>query len=452
MRPLQYLTVLRHRWPVVVTGLLVGLLAGGLLAALLPRQYSSDTTLFVAPGPPDERTSAYERTQIAAQRVPSYRELATDGRVTAAVVRDLGLPETPESLATRLQVSSVADALLIDVSVTDPDPARAAAVVDDDARRLSGLVRDLEQPPNPLDPPAVSLVVLRPASVPTAPSGPSPSSYLLLGALGGLVLGALAAVARERTDRRVRSTAVLERTVGAPTLGRLPALEAGPARREALRALRTTLRHLPGLSVPSCLLVTAALPDDGAPPTVLELAGGLAAAGESVLVVDADLRHPRLADLLDLTPGAGLTEVLRGRADLDAAVVHHGPYDVLVSGAPDDGPDELLASSATPSLLARLPHRWDRVLVLGPPLLADADAADLAACTDGVLLVVRWKHTRIEQVAGAVDRVASVSAPIRGTVLVDVPGSPRPAPPAGRDRAERAPAARTPLVDLTARR
>jgi non-specific protein-tyrosine kinase len=139
--------------------------------------------------------------------------------------------------------------------------------------------------------------------------------------------------------------------------------------------------------------------------------------------VDADLRRPKIADLLGLESAVGLTNVLSGRIHADQAIQPWGggALDVLASGPLPPNPSELLSSRHMKEMLADLRLRYDVVLIDSPPLLPVTDAAAMAPATDGAILVCRFKKVARTQIGAAADALAAVSAPLLGTVFTMVP-------------------------------
>ena len=192
-------------------------------------------------------------------------------------------------------------------------------------------------------------------------------------------------------------------------------------RAEAFRQLRTNLQFIDVDRPHRVLVITSAMPSEGKTTTLANLAIALATAGHRVLVVDADLRRPKLTDLLGLDRSVGLTNVLSGRVAPGQVIQHWAEgVDVLASGPLPPNPSELLGSTQMASTLQHLGAQYDIVLVDTPPLLPVADAAAVAPATDGVLLVCRFKTTR-EQLGGAVHALQAVSAALLGTVFSMVP-------------------------------
>lgn len=277
-----------------------------------------------------------------------------------------------------------------------------------------------------------------------------------LGVLLGLVAGAAVPLARRLRDLPGARARVGERAAtritGAPVLGavahepeavRRPLVVYGSPRSEraeAFRRLRATLPFLQVDGPPRAVIVTSAVEAEGRSTTCCNLAITAAHGGARVCLVEADLRRPSFAGYLGVQASPGLTSVLVGAAELDAAArpwgsgrVGDGWLDVLPSGPVPPNPRELLGSRGMAELMDRLTRRYDLVLVDTPPLLADAGAAELVGRAGGALLVTRAGHTRGAQLRAASARLTAAGGRALGTVLTMVP----PADPAGGSLAAR---------------
>lgn len=432
----DYLRVLRERWRIVVAALSVALVAAGGTWYLQPAEYTTSITLYVSAQSAESTDAAFQGAQLSQQRVTSYVELVGSTRVTSEVVRQLRLPESPQAVAGMITASSTPDSVLIDVAVTDEVPERAAAIADATGEAFIDLVDELERPAVAGASPPVAVRIVQPAAVPTGPSSTGLSTALALGLLAGLGIGIAAALVRNALDTSVKSPEQLRDAARAPNLGTI-AFDGGVPKRpltvhedpqspraEAFRQLRTNLQFVDVDNPRKVIVVTSSLPSEGKTTTLANLAIALASAGHRVAVVEADLRRPKLADLLGLERAVGLTSVLSGRVRLDQAVQHwSGGVDLLASGPLPPNPSELLASQQMLGLIAEMRAQYDTVLIDTPPLLPVTDAAAVAPATDGAILVCRFKETTRDQVGQAAGALEAVSARLLGTVFTLVPAT-----------------------------
>jgi|SRR5450830_91208 len=190
---------------------------------------------------------------------------------------------------------------------------------------------------------------------------------------------------------------------------------------EALRSVRSQLMLRWFAQGHRSLTVLALEPGDDGANLAANLAVVFSQLGERTLLVDGNLREPRQRGIFKLGQRAGLSDVLAGRADLDAIA----PVDAFVSlsllgaGTLPPNPQELLGRDTFQQTRETLERAYDVILYDAPPLTESADGLAIAARTGGVLLVARRHVTRYEEIAAAADRIGQVGASLLGTVLVE---------------------------------
>jgi capsular exopolysaccharide synthesis family protein len=190
---------------------------------------------------------------------------------------------------------------------------------------------------------------------------------------------------------------------------------------ETFRMIRTNLTFMSPDDPLRSFVVTSALPFEGKTTIASNLAISLAQFGRSVLLVDSDLRRPRLHRVLEVSNDLGLTTLVEGRTTLNA-VLHKTKIDglsVLTSGPIPHNPSELLHSAAFGQVKEDLLKHFDYVLFDSSPMGAVTDAAILAPQVDGALLVVRAGTSTLHAVSGARKQLNSVAARLLGAVLND---------------------------------
>jgi capsular exopolysaccharide synthesis family protein len=432
-----YLRVLREQWIVLLLAIVLGLAGAAAVYFIKPQQYTAQLTMYVSSQGADTTQAAFQGAQLSQDRVASYTELLTSPRVTSDVISQLGLAETPDELAKKMTASSKLDSVLLDVTVTDPDPQRAVDIVNAVGQVFPDLVAELERPTKPDATPAVAVRVVQSARLPDMASSAGLKTTLALGVLAGVLVGVGGALLRNAADVSVKSPEQLVSAAGAPNLGVIAYDSQVPKRplivhedpqsprSEAFRQLRTNLQFVDVDNPRKVIVVTSAMPGEGKTTTTVNLAIALASAGARVLLIEADLRRPKVSTLLGLERTVGLTSVLSGRVVAEQVIQPwgEGVLDVMASGPLPPNPSELLASRHMNEMLSDLRRRYDIVLIDSPPLLPVTDAAAIAPVTDGVILICRFKQTNRAHVEAAASAVKAVSAPLLGTVFTMVPGS-----------------------------
>ncbi|MFE4674228.1 polysaccharide biosynthesis tyrosine autokinase [Streptomyces sp. NPDC056721] len=437
-----FLKALARRWPTVVVCLVLA--TGAALAAtnLSTPVYEARTQLFVATRTGDDTTQMNEGQSFSQARVQSYAAIVTTGQVTRPVVKELRLHTTAEELASRITAAAPLNTVLIDITVRDADPKRAARIANAVAQRFSTVVERLEAPKRAADSQQtgkkrraavasspVSLGITQEAVAPAGPVSPRPLLNLVAGVLGGLLLGAGLVALRETLDTTLKTSEALGEFTTLPGLGTIPydknvprqplvSADVHSPRAEAFRKLRTNLQFSQVDEPPRIIAVTSSVPGEGKTNTAVNLALSLAEAGLSTCLVDGDLRRPCVASTFGLVQDAGLTTVLIGQARIEDVMQQAGgQLSVLASGAVPPNPTELLASARMEEVLRELADTHDVVIVDTAPLLPVADTVGLASFTQGALLVVRAAKTSREQVRTAADSLDRVNVRVLGTVF-----------------------------------
>lgn len=430
----DYLLVLRRNWITIVALALVGLLLAGTNSLLTKPVYTAKTELFVSPQNSGSLAEMSSGNSYLQSRVASYVKTATTPAVLQPVIDTLGLPVSPQQLASTVTAASVPGTVLLTITVDNGSPVQAAAIAQAVANSLLKTVDDLETPRSG-DVSLYRVSVVTPAIAPTSPSGPNTKKNLALGLAIGLALGAGASLLRQLLDTRIRSERDLKSTFHASVLGRMnydPDVTKNPVlsdevalsqRAESYRQLRTNLQFAHVSHKSKTLLVTSSLPGEGKSITATNLAISIAETGQSVALVDADLRRPSVATYLGLESQAGLTTALIGQAEVQDLLQPWGKHKlhVLTSGRIPPNPSELLGSTQMKNLIDQLEQDFDTVIIDAPPLLPVTDSAVLARQVGGVLLVVGCHMAKKPQVDKALSALELVDADILGVVLNQVP-------------------------------
>lgn len=188
---------------------------------------------------------------------------------------------------------------------------------------------------------------------------------------------------------------------------------------ESYRGIRTSLFFSAADNAPRVVLVTSAAPAEGKTMTAANVAVTMAQAGNRVLVIDCDMRRPRMHRMFNVPRDRGVSNVLVGNCSLEEAIIPSSVQglDVLPAGPVPPNPSEMLGSQNMGKLFQALRGRYDRIIVDSPPITAVTDAVILTRLTDGVLLVVRAGETHREIVKNGIALLQGASANILGAIL-----------------------------------
>ena len=284
------------------------------------------------------------------------------------------------------------------------------------------------------------------AAAPKTPSAPKPALYIIGGLLAAIIAAAVVVIIAELFDNGVTSEVNLEHRLKVPSLGAvadlstLPSAErAGTGRlspgafimqkplssfAESFRGLAANLKFTQEGRPAQVLAVTSALPGEGKTTTALCLARSMAHAGETVVLVDCDLRRrSKAAATSETQPTSGLREVLEGKATLQQAIVkdpHSGAFRMARSAADREVATDLLGGAEMDKVIEELRQHFSVIILDTAPVLAIAETRVLATKVDGVLFLVRWRRTPHQAAGIALKNLQAVGANIIGAALTQV--------------------------------
>lgn len=430
----DYMRILRRNWMLITICTLVGLLAGAASAVLIRPTYTAETQLFVAIQSSGSVSELQQGNTFSQARVQSYVKTVRTPVVLQPAIDELGLDTTADQLAQRVTASADLNTVLINISVSDSSAVQSAAAAKAIASSLIAAVDKLEKPEAGGSSP-VRLSIVTPAEAPTVPSAPNTKLNIALGFLAGLVGGLGLAFVRTLADTRIRGEVDVRALTDSAILGGISfdndalkkplltqAAHQSP-RAESFRQIRTNLQFANVAGKAKTVLVTSSVPGEGKSTTATNLAIAMAQAGNTVCLVDADLRRPMVHDYLGLERNAGLTTALVGAARIDQLLQPWGDDTlyVLASGQIPPNPSELLGSDEMKNLILGLEDVFDTVIIDAPPLLPVTDAAVLSQHVGGVVVVVGAQQTKSNELVKSLAALDMVNANLLGIVLNRLP-------------------------------
>jgi capsular exopolysaccharide synthesis family protein len=283
--------------------------------------------------------------------------------------------------------------------------------------------------------------IMSPADIPTVPSHPQTELITALALLGSLALGGLLVFLLERWDADYGFRSAEEiRALGLKALALVPDLSRretdgieaedyilerpNSAYAEALQRIRTSLFLSSSERAPRTLLVTSSVPLEGKSTIATALARQSARSGLKVILVDADLRRPRLHEVMGLPNQNGLTEVLAGKANPETAIRRDekSDLDFLPAGIGALSPPDLFRSSTMRVLLEEMADYYDLVIIDSPPVAAVSDSFTLSGIVDQAIYVIRWEQTPRNVALAGIRQLLESGGNLAGVVLsrVDV--------------------------------
>lgn len=426
----EYLAALRKGWVVIALLALLGGGAGYAQAAAGTPTYRSSSTVFVSLTRGETVSELVQGATYTQNLVESFVQLATMPVVLEPVIEELGLTTSPRALAATVTADSPLNTVIIQISAVNQNPQRAADVANAVASHLSNTAKDLS--PTAADGAAsLEMTVIAEAQPSSTPFSPRPKVDAIAGFGAGLGLGVLLALARAQLDTRIRTAKDLPTSPARAMLGQIPydrvlskrprALLEDPHSplAESYRRLRTNLQFLDASAPLRSFVITSSVPGEGKSTTAVNLALIMAETGSRVLLVDADLRSPSVADICGLEGKAGLSAVLIRDAEPDDVAQPWGVpgLHIITAGQIPPNPSQLLDSDAMATFLQTVTEQYDLVILDTAPLLAVTDGAVLARRTDGAVVVARSRKVRRPVLAEALASLDSAGAVCLGLLV-----------------------------------
>lgn len=276
------------------------------------------------------------------------------------------------------------------------------------------------------------------------PDGPYLWKYLALAGFVGACLFTSLAYLLELADRSYRGPDEIARDLAVPILGhiQMSALtrkdrkddkidlsmvtfhKAKSTASEAYRGVRTAVYFGNQAGSIKVIQITSPVPGDGKSTVAANLASSIAQSGRRTLLMDCDMRRPRLAKLIGVRDDIGLTNILAGKLKLEEAIQQTAilNMDILTCGRRPGNPAELLLSDDFVDVVNALRDKYDYIIMDTPPVLAVSDPANASACSDAVILTLRLRRNLRPIAIRAAQMLQSVNANLLGVVINGVTG------------------------------
>jgi capsular exopolysaccharide synthesis family protein len=406
----ELLDAARWRWRPILLYALVFTIGATLYVESLPAQYDAEALIAIGPRPSAPAADANTVRVVG----PKYVEYVTAPSTVAVVAPGIG--ETRGSIDQAIDASIATDTGNMTITARLESPVRAARV----ANAFADQAVEFSQGDRLL-----TVEIVARALPPGAPAAPPrrllEAAALLIGLLQGIGLSLLL----ERGRPRLRSWRDIARLTGYPVVGRIPpsrALKSRPTKAfadpeaaSAFRILRANLEPQLREGGVDVILVTSPAAEDGKTTVAALLAESFGRLGMNVLLIDADLRRPGVARMLNVNAAGGLASLLRSGGDLNGAV-RPGWADGLsiLPTVSDREAGDLLARRFS-DVVAQAREEFDVIVIDAPPLLGTDDARTLATMAGGILLVVSAGGTATN-VNEAILAVEALKAPLMGIV------------------------------------
>ena len=274
------------------------------------------------------------------------------------------------------------------------------------------------------------------AEVPRFPVKPRKKLNILLAVIVGLVMGIGLAFFLEYLDNTIKLPDEIKKHLKIPYLGPVPAFASEDSEdgyhgdlvmahspkstaSESFRGIRTGILFSAADTTPQTFLVTSASPSEGKTICAANLAITMAQAGSRVLLLDCDMRRPRIHKIFQTGRDIGISSVLVGKENVEDTIIPTGikNLDMIPVGPSPPNPSEILGSKKMQQLLDSLRSNYTRIVIDSPPIMAVTDSVVLSQMVDGVIVIISSGDTPRPVVQNGVAQLNGVNARILGAVL-----------------------------------
>lgn len=357
-----------------------------------------------------------------------YPNLVQSDEVLQATIDNLGLHTTPSALRSNVSAVSNDASSIIYIYATDSDPKQTVRIVNE-------LVKQLKKQADAMAGVStnVSFAVIQAPVEPTSASSPNVKANLAIGIVAGAIIAMLGAVIREMFDKGINDAADVQSIVRDPMLASVPkthtvsdgvpAVITKPRGRaaEEIRRLTTNISFVTpkDLRQPNVIIVTSTNPREGKTTVSVNMVASFAEKGKSVLLIDADVRHPSVAPALGMNSGVGLVSLLAGEVSAKEAIQPYWKSFLHVLPAEEQKTPSgiILGSDVMRQLIDQAAERYDYVIIDTAPMTVANDAAVFAEQGGVLLLVVGQGVAQKKALREVVKEFRMSKTAIRGVVL-----------------------------------
>jgi succinoglycan biosynthesis transport protein ExoP len=408
----------RHKYILISTVLVFVAVTAFLSKVVLEKEYEAEATMWVTQNQDTQSFDAVQAGQVLAR---TYSDVIESENVAARVAAQLPFEASRGEVKQSIKAEAVPETQLLKITAVADEPGRAQLLANTYAETVTEYARSQLRGAE-----GSSISLADRAVFPGQPARPRPTLYTLLAAMLGIVVGSALALLAAVLDTRVHSAEELTRIAGVPILAQVALARNRRARQlnqEAYRILRTNLDFVrPGQPLRSVAVVSPS-EAEGKSSAVLNLARAIAETGDTVVVVEGDMRRPTLQAALvpevsePLMPG--LSNYLSGLAELSDVIypTDHPLISFLPSGPMPPAASALLDTERGQTLLRRLSDIADVTVVDTPPLSVGADASLLASSASETIAVVDLQRSRKKAIRSAFGQLQLVGAQLVGLIL-----------------------------------
>ena len=357
----------------------------------------------------------YDKLQVNKSLMSTYSEVIKSKDLTNDVIETLNLEMDYDEFLDKVSISRVNDTQVISIDVIDSNPQRATDIANETATVFKKLIHELFDLEN--------IRIIDMAYPPKSPSSPNIIKNSITGIVIGLFIGVFISITRQLVDDSFKNESEFYRELNIPVLGMIPNKKEYKKDLslydETLFSVRTNIELGNLEDKNKVIAITSSKPSEGKTTVLYDLAKSFAKNGHKVIILDCNLRMPKLKEMCNIDSNVGITDILLNNLETNKAIIKDKEDNlyVLPAGKIPENPTQLLSSDNFKDLISSLSSDFDYIFIDTPPVGIFTDAAIISTLCDGVILTVKSKDTTKEEVSLAVNNLKKVNANILGAIL-----------------------------------
>ncbi|MCI1834338.1 MAG: polysaccharide biosynthesis tyrosine autokinase [Bifidobacterium tibiigranuli] len=436
MTIVDLMQIIRKRIVTVIVTFCIVFAAVAAFTFLSPTKYTATAELFATyTGQSDAQQNSSEMSSGASYlstQIKTYPQLIKTQAVLQPVISDLNLDMKASDLAGMVTATNPSNTFMVDVSVEASSAKQSADIANSVANNLSEQISSALYTDGTNKSP-IQLSVVQKAVPPEAPSSPKTVLYLAAGVVLGIIAAIGAALLKDMINTKVDDTDEAKELTQTSSLGTVPRSEifddtrpavvgnTGSREAEEFRRIRTNIAFLnpDARDHGHLLVITSTEPSEGKTTVSVNTAAAIAEDGKTVLLIDADLRHPSVAKSLGIEGHVGLSHILSGQASpRDIVQKYWKPnFHVLPAGKRPGNASILLNSQVMHEMVEQALQQYDYVILDTAPMSVSNDAAVFGRLADGVVMVVGKGVAEKKELESTVQALSTAEVPVLGYVF-----------------------------------
>jgi len=415
-----------YKWLIIFFTVIGILFSYYLSTEVITPMYKGETTLFIGKEENDIGISLNElnRNNVL---INDYKNIAQSRLIINQVMKNLEISIELDKFRKRMAIEVLDDSRLFIVSYKSESPKIARNVANELAEQLSVGVLEIVGIKN--------IRIIDKALIPKEYETPNVLKNTVFGGIIGLVTSLIVFLILFVKNDTIRDIELIERTLKIPLIGSIPSLTKSRSKKkenstmsfeensyfsESYKMLRSNINYIKSSQDSKILMFTSSATSEGKSTTIGNLAVSMANEGKKVLLIDGDLRKPKLHENFNLKQIPGLTTILYQEKKINEVInkiLGKEYLEILTSGPLPPSPDVILGSDAFKSFLKEIKNNYDYILIDAPPVLYVSDPIVLSQMVDGIVLVAAINETSKKDLKRSKAMLEKVGANIIGLIL-----------------------------------